>query len=121
MAGRVVCLAAETVMLRNASKIALCALLLCCASSGYAQTAIHLTASARAAIWRSLGKRAERTQEPAALQVGEVIPGTMHVLAFAHHVRKKVWAIRPYAYALLHGQVLIVDRRTSKIVAVVSK
>jgi Protein of unknown function (DUF1236) len=108
-------------MLRNASKIALCAFLLCCAASGYAQTSVHLTTSERAEIWRSLGRRADKTQEPAGLQVGEAVPDTMHMLAFARHVRKKVPALKSYSYALLHGQVLIVDPGTKTIVSIVSK
>lgn len=105
----------------NASKIALCVFLLCCASAAQAQTAMHLTPSQRAEIWRSLGRRAVKTSEPAGLHVGEAVPDTMRVLPFARKLRSKVPAIRPYAYALLHGQVLIVERRAKTIVAIVSK
>jgi hypothetical protein len=105
----------------KASTMALCAFLMCCASSVQAQSTINLTSSQQAEIWRSLGKRATRASEPAGLQVGEAVPGTMHVLSFARHVRKKVPAIRSYSYALLHGEVLIIDPRAKTIVAIVSK
>ncbi len=105
----------------NAPAMALVAVLFCCCSSAYAQTAADLTSADRAAIWRSLGKRATRASEPAGLHVGEAIPDTMHVLGFARGLRKQVPAIRRYSYALQHGQVLIVDRRAKKIVSIVSE
>jgi len=100
--------------------IALCATLLC-ASAAYAQPTIHLTEPGRAAIWHSLGKNATDTSVAAGLQVGETVPEPMRVLPFDRHLRQKVPAIRAYSYALLQGQVLIVDRRTRKIVAIVSR
>jgi hypothetical protein len=55
------------------------------------------------------------------LSVGEAAPDTMHVLPFARAVRKRIPAIRPYRYALVHGQVLIIDPGTSKIVAIIGE
>jgi hypothetical protein len=55
------------------------------------------------------------------LHVGEDIPDTMRLFAFDRHLRKKIPAIRSYAYALLQGHVLIVDRRARKIVSIVSE
>jgi hypothetical protein len=100
-------------------------LLLCAAltwsSGAIAQSAIHLTSAGRAAIWKSLGKDATDTQLAAGLKVGEKIPDPMNVLPFTARVRKKVPAIKPYSYALVNGQVLIVDAQSRKIVAIVSK
>jgi hypothetical protein len=100
-------------------------LLLCAALTwscgAIAQSAIHLTSAGRAAIWKSLGKDATDTQLAAGLKVGEKIPDPMNVLPFTARVRKKVPAIKPYSYALVNGQVLIVDAQTRKIVAIVSK
>jgi hypothetical protein len=95
----------------GAAKIVLFATLLWSAAA-YAQTA---------EIWRSLGKRAMDTSIPAGLHVGEDIPDTMRLFAFDRHLRKKIPAIRSYAYALLQGHVLIVDRRARKIVSIVSE
>jgi hypothetical protein len=105
----------------NASKIALCALLLCCSSSVYAQTAISLTSSEQAEIWRDLGKQATRTSVPAGLHVGEVVPDTMRLLPFGRRLCKRVLAIRSYSYTLLQGQVLIIDPREKTIVSIGSK
>ena len=43
----------------------------------------------------------------------------MHLLPFARDLRKKLPMIRSYLYALLRGQVLIIDPRTRKIVSIV--
>jgi Protein of unknown function (DUF1236) len=55
------------------------------------------------------------------LQVGQTVPDPMRVLPFSKDLRKKVPAIKSYSYALVNGQVLIVDAQTRKIVAIVSK
>jgi hypothetical protein len=98
--------------------------LLCAAlvwsSAAPAQSALRLTSAGRAAIWKSLGKDATDTQLAAGLKVGEKIPDPMNVLPFTARVRK-IPAIKPYSYALVNGQVLIVDAQTRKIVAIVSK
>jgi Protein of unknown function (DUF1236) len=98
----------------------LSAALIWCAGAD-AQSAVHLTSAGRTAIWKSLGKDATDTQVAAGLQVGEKIPDPMNVLPFTARMRKKVPAIKPYSYALVNGQVLIVDAQTRKIVAIVSK
>jgi len=99
--------------------------LLCAAlvwsSAAPAQSALRLTSAGRAAIWKSLGKDATDTQLAAGLKVGEKIPDPMNVLPFTARVRKKVPAIKPYSYALVNGQVLIVDAQSRKFVAIVSK
>jgi len=59
--------------------------------------------------------------EPAGLSVGEAVPDTMHSLSFARALRKRIPAIRPYRYTLLHGQVLIIAPGTRKIVGVVGE
>jgi hypothetical protein len=44
--------------------------------------ALSLTAAQRSEIWRALGKRAGKTQEPAGLNVGEVVPDTYNLQLF---------------------------------------
>jgi hypothetical protein len=83
------------------------------------QRTLSLTSTQRAQIWRSLGEEATRASEPAGLNVGEAVPDTVHLLSFARTLRKRIPAIRPYLYALLHGQVLMIDPGTRKIVAIV--
>jgi hypothetical protein len=104
----------------TAASVLLCAALIWPFGAA-AQSALHLTSAGRAAIWKVLGKTATDTQVAAGLQVGETVPEPLHVLPFTAHVRKKVPAIKPYSYALVNGQVLIVDAQTRKIVAIVSK
>jgi hypothetical protein len=89
-------------------------------SAAYAQ-AVDLSSEGRAAIWKSLGKNATDTQVAAGLEVGQTVPDPMRVLSFDHHLRKTVPALKSFSYALVNGQVLIVDARTRKIVAIVSK
>jgi hypothetical protein len=103
-----------------AASITLCAALIWSYGAG-AQSGVDLNAAGRAAIWRSLGKNATDTQVAAGLQVGEKVPDPMRVLPFDHHLRKTIPVIRHYSYALVNGQVLIVDARSRKIVAIVSK
>ena len=105
----------------TAASIVLCAALIWCSGAG-AQSGIEfLIEAGRAAIWRSLGKDATDTQVAAGLQVGQTVPDPMRVLPFSAHLRKKVPALKSYSYALVNGQVLIVDARTRKIVAIISK
>jgi hypothetical protein len=104
----------------TAARLLLCAALVWSSGAG-AQSAVHLSSAGRAAIWRSLGKDATDTQVAAGLQVGDRVPDPMRVLPFGAHLRKRVPAIRSYSYALVNGQVLIVDARNRKIVAIVSK
>ena len=105
----------------TAASIVLCAALIWCSGAG-AQSGVDISVEAgRAAIWRSLGKNATDTQVAAGLQVGQTVPDPMRVLPFSAHLRKKVPALKSYSYALVNGQVLIVDARTRKIVAIISK
>jgi hypothetical protein len=78
-----------------------------------------LSSAQQAEIWRSLGQEAMKTQIPAGLKVGEVVPDTMHLLPFARQLRKKIPTIRHSLYALVQGQVLILDPRTKKIIGIV--
>jgi hypothetical protein len=86
-----------------------------------ARLPLSLTPAHRAEIWRHLSRDAMRASEPAGLKVGEAVPQTMHLLSFARRLRRRIPAIRPYFYTLLHGQVLIVDPASKKIVAIVEE
>jgi hypothetical protein len=80
-----------------------------------------LTSAQRAEIWRSLSNQANRTSVPAGLSVGETVPNTVSLLSFADNLRERIPEIWPYFYALLHGQVLIVDPRSKTIISIVSE
>ena len=83
--------------------------------------ALSLDAAQRAAIWRSLGHDAMKTQLSAGLSIGETVPDTMHLLPFARRLRKKNPGLRRHVYALVHGQVLVIEPKTKKIIAVVGE
>ncbi len=80
-----------------------------------------LTSAQRAEIWRSLRKDTMKTRIPAGLNIGEAVPDTVHLLPFDRRLRKRVPALRRYVYAFTHGQVLIIEPRTKKIVAIVGE
>jgi hypothetical protein len=80
---------------------------------------LSLTQAQQSEIWRALGTQAGKTQEPAGLNVGEAVPDTMNVLRFSRRLRQKIQTIGPYRYALLHGQVLIVDPKTKQIISII--
>jgi hypothetical protein len=80
-----------------------------------------LTSAERSEIWRILSEPANRTSVPTGLNVGENVPNTIRLLSFADDLRKSIPAIWPYSYALLHGQVLIVNPRSKMIVAIVAE
>ena len=82
---------------------------------------LSFTSAQRAEIWRSLGKEAMRTQIPAGLNIGEAVLDTMHLLPFGRHLRKKIPALRHHVYALLNGQILVIEPKTKKIIAVVGE
>jgi hypothetical protein len=82
---------------------------------------LSLTHAQSSEIWRALGKRADKAQEPGGLHVGDAVPNTQNVLSFEHNLRKKIRAIRHYRYTLVHDQVLIVDPETKRIVAIVGR
>ncbi len=86
-----------------------------------AKRTLSLTSAQRAEIWRSLSKEAMKALEPAGLNVGEVIPDSMHLLPFTRRLRRKIPAITRYLYTLLHGQVLIVDPASKMVVSVVGE
>jgi hypothetical protein len=90
-------------------------------AGGRGRHTLSLTSTQRAQIWRSLSNEAMNASEPAGLHVGEAVPDTMHLLSFARALRKRIPAIRPYRYALSHGQVMIIAPGARKIVAIVGE
>jgi hypothetical protein len=80
-----------------------------------------LTSAERSEIWRILSDPANRTSVSTGLNVGEKVPNTIHLLSFMDELRKRIPAIWPCSYALLHGQVLIVGPRSKTIVAIVAE
>ena len=80
-----------------------------------------LRTAEQAEIRRSLGELAARTSIPAGLHVGETVLNTMRPRSFGRALRKKVNAIRSYSYALLQGEVLIIDPKTNRVLSIVAR
>jgi Protein of unknown function (DUF1236) len=91
------------------------------AASGQAG-AIKLTVAQRAEIWQQLGdKPSEKAPSGFMPQVGAALPSSMPLQTLPHKVGNAVPAVKPYKYAMLHSQLLIVDPSTKKIVAIISE
>ena len=82
---------------------------------------LSLSEAQQSEIWRALRNQARKTQEPAGLNVGEVVPDDMNLLSFGPRFRGKIPALRPYRYSLLHDRVLIIDPATKKIIAIIGR
>jgi hypothetical protein len=67
------------------------------------------------------GEKAERlTSVPFATTVGEVIPGTVHLYSLPVSIVEYAPQYRDYEYILVCDEILIVDPRTLRIVAVIA-
>jgi hypothetical protein len=84
-------------------------------------TPAALSREQHAKIWSTLrGGQAERmTNVQFSTTVGEVIPGTVHLYAMPVSVAEYAPQYRDYEYILVGDQILIVDPRTLRIVAVI--
>jgi Protein of unknown function (DUF1236) len=81
-----------------------------------------LSAEQHAKIWSTLrGEKAERlTNVEFSTTVGGVIPGTVHLYRLPVSIVEYVPQYRDYEYILVGDEILIVDPRTLRIVAVIA-
>jgi hypothetical protein len=81
-----------------------------------------LSSEQHAKIWASLrGEKAERlTNVQFSTTVGEVIPGTVHLYVLPVSVVEYAPQYRDYEYILVGDEILIVNPRTMRIVAVIA-
>ena len=83
---------------------------------------LKLSAEQRAAIWKQLGGRATSAGMPnRTLIIGETVPDTMKLQSMPGKVTNRVPAVKPYQYAMVHGQLLIVNPSTKKIAAILTE
>lgn len=83
---------------------------------------LKLSAAQKAQIWKELGRKATNAQAPErTLKVGETLPHTMNSQSMPGKVANAVPAVKSYRYAMVNGQVLIVDPSTHKIAAIVTE
>jgi len=83
---------------------------------------LKLSAAQKAQIWQEFGGQATNAQAPArTLKVGETLPNTMNAQSMPGKVASEVPAVKSYQYAMVNGQVLIVNPSTHKIAAIVTE
>ena len=81
-----------------------------------------LSAEQHAKIWTTLrGEKTERlTNVPFSTTVGENVPGTVHLYSLPVSILEYAPQYRDYEYILVGDEILIVDPRTLRIVAVIA-
>jgi hypothetical protein len=81
-----------------------------------------LSAEQHAKIWTTLrGEKTERlTNVPFSTTVGEIVPGTVHLYSLPVSILEYAPQYRDYEYILVGDEILIVDPRTLRIVAVIA-
>ena len=93
------------------------------AAPSMAKDNLTLSRSQQRAAWKDLGKQASsQTASPNfTASVGATIPGDITIQAVPAKVAARVSALKPYDYALLHNQLLIVNPNDKKVVDVISR
>jgi len=81
-----------------------------------------LSAEQHAKIWTTLrGEKTERLSNvPFSSTVGEIVPGTVHLYSLPASILEYAPQYRDYEYILVGDEILIVDPRTLRIVAVIA-
>jgi hypothetical protein len=83
---------------------------------------LKLSAAQKEQIWKELGREATNAQTPShTLKVGQTLPDTMNPQSMPRKVANEVPAVKSYQYAMVNGQVLIVNPSTHKIAAIVTE
>jgi hypothetical protein len=81
-----------------------------------------LSAEQHAKVWSTLhGAKADRlTNVPFSISVGQVVPGTVRLYDLPDSIVEYAPQYRDYEYILVGDDILIVDPRTMRIVAVIA-
>lgn len=81
-----------------------------------------LSAEQHAKIWTTLrGEKTERlTNVPFSTTVGGIVPGTIHLYSLPVSILEYAPQYRDYEYILVGDEILIIDPRTLRIVAVIA-
>jgi hypothetical protein len=82
-----------------------------------------LTDAQRQKIWQGVSKQATNESLPAGFQaaVGETVPDPIKIEPLPNDVSAAVPAVKSYDFAMAHGQVLIVDPSSKRIVDILSR
>jgi hypothetical protein len=86
-----------------------------------AKDSLSLTRSQQRTAWRDISKEASTQSAPASFKasVGATIPGDIALQSVPADVASRVSSLKPYDYALLHHQLLIVNPTDKKVVDVI--
>jgi hypothetical protein len=81
---------------------------------------LTLTNAQREAMWQMLGNQPTQAMghNP---NVGQVVPSSVSLQALPDEVSDQVPAVRPYHFAMLNNQLLIVDPSSKKVVAIIAE
>ena len=95
------------------------------ATTGAAATndRLNLTSAQRQEIWQNISKQAAKETPPAGFtaKVGESVPSTVKLQPLPSSLSSQVPAVKPYEYAMLQSQLLIVDPSSKKIVDIITQ
>jgi hypothetical protein len=82
-----------------------------------------LTDAQRQEIWQGVSKQATNERLPTGFKaaVGETVPGSIKMEPLPNDVSAAVPAPKPYDFAMLQNQVLIVNPSSKKIVDILSQ
>jgi Protein of unknown function (DUF1236) len=93
------------------------------ASSAASSEHLNLSTAQQKDIWQGVSKQAATETTPADFKptLGAVAPSSIKLQPLPTKVSNEVPAVKPYDYAMLHDQVLIVDPSSRKIVDIVNR
>jgi hypothetical protein len=83
---------------------------------------LNLTSAQQKEIWQGVSKQASKETAPAGFKatVGAAAPSSIKLQPLPSTVASEVPAVKPYDFAMLQNQVLIVDPSSRKIVDIVT-
>ena len=93
------------------------------ANSAASNEHLNLTTAQQKEIWQSVSPLATKETAPAAFKatIGAAAPSSIKLQPLPTKVSSEVPAVKPYDFAMLQNQVLIVDPSSRKIVDIVNR
>jgi hypothetical protein len=91
--------------------------------SASANEPLTLTSAQRHDLWQGLSKQAAKESAPAgfAAKVGDTLPSSIKLQSLPTTLSSQIPAVESYNYALLQGELLIVDPSSKKIVDIITQ
>jgi hypothetical protein len=84
---------------------------------------LNLTSAQQKDIWQSVSKQNMKETTPAGFKamIGELVPTSIKLHALPSDATREVPAIKPYEFAMLQDQVLLVDPKSKKIADIIKQ